>query len=111
MTLLIERFVDTSEEWDEFEITWAASLREQGTIAPNMAMYWALIERAFRDGLRRFNFGRCGPNSLTHRSKTQRGAVDELLYWYRASGMREAATPIPLAFTNAVGLRLVLFLP
>ena len=112
---------------DEFEITWAASLREHSTIAPNMAVYWTLIERAAREGLGRFNFGRCTPNSPTHRFKTQWGAVDEPLYWYRGTSMRKAATPspsspkfalatrlwsrLPLAFTNAVGPRIVRFLP
>lgn len=112
---------------DEFEITWASALRRYAAIAPNMAVYWTLIERAAREGLRRFNFGRCTPGSPTHRFKTQWGAVDEPLYWYRGAGMRAAGTPspsspkfalatriwsrLPLALTNALGPRIVRYIP
>ena len=69
---------------DEFEITWASALRAHSAVAPNMGVYWALIERAAREGLSRFNLGRCTPESPTHRFKSQWGALDEELYWYRA---------------------------
>ena len=114
--------------WEgEFEITWASALREFNSLSPNMAVYWALIERASREGLTRFNFGRCTEGSPTHRFKTQWGALDEPLYWYgggargldampsQTSGKFALATRIwqklPLGITNALGPRLVRYIP
>lgn len=67
----------------EFEITWASSLREFNSISPNMALYWAFIERASREGCAVFNFGRCTPDSGTHRFKRQWGGRDVPLFWYQ----------------------------
>jgi serine/alanine adding enzyme len=112
---------------DEFEITWASSLRAHNGISPNMAVYWALIERAARDGLGRFNFGRCTPGSPTHKFKSQWGAADEPLYWYQGTGATGRSTPspssakfalatrvwsrMPLAVANALGPRIVRYIP
>lgn len=111
----------------EFEITWASALRAHNAISPNMAVYWALIEQASQLGLARFNFGRCTPESPTHRFKTQWGALDEPLYWYQGSAGKAAAAPnpdspkfrmatkvwsrLPVGLTRAVGPRLVKFIP
>jgi FemAB-related protein (PEP-CTERM system-associated) len=83
--------------WDgEFEMTWASSLREHARIAPNMLLYWSFMERAAREGVRTFNFGRCTPGSGTHRFKRQWGARDEPLWWYGWSGRdAPATTPSP----------------
>ena len=114
--------------WEgEFEITWASALREYSRTSANMGLYWALIERAANEGLRRFNFGRCTPESPTHIFKRQWGAVDEPLWWYAGRGMAEARTPspdsakfrlavrvwqrLPLAITNALGSRIVRNIP
>jgi len=43
---------------DEFELTWASSLREFNRSAPNMLLYWSLMQRAIEQGLGTFNFGR-----------------------------------------------------
>ena len=79
---------------DEFELTWASALREHSRIAPNMLLYWKLLERCSTDGVRTFNFGRCTPGGGTHRFKKQWGGRDEPLWWYqRAQG--RSATPSP----------------
>lgn len=111
---------------EEFEITWASSLRAHNGISPNMAVYWSLIERAAREGHRRFNFGRCTPGSPTHKFKSQWGAVDEPLWWYQggtggastpnaSSGKFELATRawrrLPLAVANVLGPRIVRYIP
>jgi serine/alanine adding enzyme len=81
---------------EEFEITWASALVAYNRVSPNMALYWAFIERAAREGLARFNFGRCTPGSGTHRFKQQWGGRDEPLHWYqRSAGGAEAHTPSP----------------
>lgn len=83
----------------EFEITWASSLRSHNKMAPNMLVYWALMERMIQLGTRRFNFGRCSPDSGTYRFKMQWGGVAEPLWWYQrsrdAAGEGEASTPSP----------------
>jgi len=80
----------------EFEMTWASALIAYNRHSPNMALYWAFIERAAREGLTLFNFGRCTPGSGTHRFKQQWGGRDEPLHWYqRTAGGREAHTPSP----------------
>ena len=77
----------------EFEITWASSLRQYSQFSPNMALYWAYLERASREGCGVFNFGRCTPDSGTHRFKRQWGGRDVPLHWYQHG--RASLTPSP----------------
>jgi len=80
----------------EFEMTWASALVAHNKLSPNMALYWAFIERAAREGLALFNFGRCTPGSGTHRFKQQWGGRDVPLHWYqRAAAGGDAHTPSP----------------
>jgi hypothetical protein len=80
----------------EFEMTWASALVAYQRMAPNMSLYWAFMERAAREGLKLFNFGRCTPGSGTHRFKQQWGGRDVPLHWYQhAPGGREVHTPSP----------------
>jgi len=97
---------------DEFEMTWASSLSRFNRIAPNMFLYWSFMERAIAGGLRRFNFGRCSPDSGTHRFKRQWGSRDEPLYWYQwAPEGTDLATPSPDQGKYAWGPRLWRHLP
>jgi lipid II:glycine glycyltransferase (peptidoglycan interpeptide bridge formation enzyme) len=80
---------------DEFEMTWASSLREFNRESPNMLVYWACMERAASEGVRRFNFGRCTPGSGTHKFKLQWGGRDEELWWYGLSREPGSTTPSP----------------
>jgi serine/alanine adding enzyme len=111
----------------EFEMTWASALTEHSRLAPNMLLYWAFIERAAREGLERFNFGRCTPGSGAHRFKRQWGGRDVALWWYQAARRTAATTPsphqgafalgpalwkrLPLAVATALGPRVVRYLP
>jgi FemAB-related protein (PEP-CTERM system-associated) len=80
----------------EFEMTWASALIAYNRVAPNMALYWAFMQRATREGLTLFNFGRCTPGSGTHRFKQQWGGRDVPLHWYQyGAGGAEAHTPSP----------------
>jgi serine/alanine adding enzyme len=79
----------------EFEVTWAGSLRRHSRMAPNMLLYWALIEEVMGRGARTFNFGRCSPDSGTHRFKRQWGGEDHPLPWAQWSPKEVAATPNP----------------
>jgi len=103
----------------EFELTWASSLRELNRLAPNMLLYWSLMEEAIRRRLAVFNFGRCTPGGGTHRFKLQWGGRDQPLPWSQWSSSGVAGTPspdsakyraavavwqrLPLAVTNRVG--------
>ena len=78
---------------DELEMTWASSLREFSSLAPNMLLYWSFMERAANEGMTSFNFGRCSPGTGSHRFKTQWGTVDTPLHWYRAPLRANAAPP------------------
>jgi serine/alanine adding enzyme len=80
---------------DEFEMTWASSLREYNRESPNMLLYWAFMERAIGDGVSQFNFGRCTPGTGTHRFKMQWGGREQPLWWYRLAASDEVITPSP----------------
>jgi len=80
---------------DEFEITWAGALREYSRSAPNMLLYWSLLERAIDRDARVFNFGRCSPGSGTHRFKKQWGGADYPLPWAQWRGGERESTPSP----------------
>jgi serine/alanine adding enzyme len=111
----------------EFEITWASSLREYNRQAPNMLLYWSILEEVVRRGARVFNFGRCTPGSGTHRFKLQWGGRTVPLPWAQWSPRGVDATPspdrplyrlatslwsrLPLSLTNRVGPVLARQLP
>ncbi len=113
---------------DQFEITRASALKAHSRLSPNMALYWAFIERAAREGLAVFNFGRCTPGSGTHRFKQQWGGRDVPLHWYHwTPGGGDAHTPspddgafswgpriwrrLPVGLATALGPRLVRYIP
>lgn len=113
----------------EFEMTWASSLAAYSRVAANMLLYWAFMERAVTQGLSLFNFGRCTPDSGTHRFKRQWGSRDEPLFWYQwsRSGRSDETTPspdqgayswgpriwkrLPLPIATALGPRVVRSIP
>lgn len=109
----------------EFEITWASALHEFSRQAPNMLLYWSLMEEMIRKGVKTFNFGRCTPGEGTHRFKLQWGGHDQPLPWIvhpeeggddTAPGpAAEAAASLwrklPLPLANALGPRVAVHLP
>jgi FemAB-related protein (PEP-CTERM system-associated) len=74
---------------------WASSLRRYSAFAPNMLLYWAMLEYAAQQGLRRFDFGRSTRGEGSFRFKEQWGAKAEPLYWYRLArqDVERAVTP------------------
>jgi FemAB-related protein (PEP-CTERM system-associated) len=112
---------------DEFEMTWAAALREYRALAPNMLLYWAFMQQMIARGVRLFNFGRCSPGGGTHHFKQQWGGTDVPLQWCQYAPGGRAATPspddpafswgprlwrwLPLPIAKRLGPRLVRFLP
>lgn len=96
---------------NEIEMTWASSLSAHKRLAPNMLLYWSFMERAIGAGLETFNFGRCSPDSGTHRFKRQWGSRDESLWWYTHSARGVAATPTSDRGAYAWGARMWRHLP
>lgn len=62
---------------------WASSLRRFRHLAPNMLLYWSMLEYACQNGYGAFDFGRSTVGEGTYRFKEQWGARPEPLYWYR----------------------------
>jgi len=112
---------------NEFEMTWASSLRQFDRAAPNMLLYWAFMEQVIAQGGRVFNFGRCSPGGGTHRFKRQWGGHDAPLPWAQWSARAVAAPPspdrplfrlasacwrrLPAALANRLGPRIARCLP
>lgn len=79
----------------EYEMTWAGSLRSCNHLAPNMLLYWSFMEATIAARADVFNFGRCTPDSGTHRFKRQWGGRDYPLPWGQWSSRHLEATPSP----------------
>lgn len=60
-----------------------------------MLIYWAFMERAIAEGVKRFNFGRCTRGAGTHRFKMQWGGREEQLWWYGLAASNGVTTPSP----------------
>lgn len=71
---------------------WASSLRRYSQFAPNMLLYWAMIEYACRNNFRIFDFGRSTVGEGTYRFKEQWGARPAPLYWYRFARGKQCTT-------------------
>ena len=111
----------------EFELTWASSLREHSQRAPNMLLYWGLMQHMIERRLGVFNFGRCTPDGGTHRFKLQWGGETVPLPWLQWSSTGTAGPPspdrplfqlatrvwshMPLAVANTIGPMLARGLP
>jgi serine/alanine adding enzyme len=66
---------------DTLENPWAASLRSWSSLAPNMLLYWKMLEHACEGGFAHFDFGRSSPGEGTHKFKEQWGAHSTSLHW------------------------------
>jgi len=114
--------------WDgELEITWAGASREHQRLAPNMLLYWGMMEESTKRGFHSFNFGRCSLDSGTHRFKKQWGTEDHPLPWLQWSPSGVPSTPspdspkfrlataawsrLPVSVTNVIGPRLSRLIP
>ena len=65
-----------------FSNPWASSLREYSSLAPNMLLYWSMLEYACDHQFNYFDFGRSTPNEGTYRFKAQWGAKPKPVHWY-----------------------------
>lgn len=75
-------------------VPWASALRRYRHLAPNMLLYWSMLESAIEDGFTVFDFGRSTRDGGTHHFKQQWGAADYPLYW-ETVGLNGATVPDP----------------
>lgn len=64
-------------------IPWASTLRDFNRLAPNMLLYWSLLEHCADNGIETFDFGRSTFEEGTYRFKKQWGAEPQLLFWQK----------------------------
>ena len=62
-------------------IPWASTLRKYNKLAPNMLLYWSLLQYATDNGCQQFDFGRSSIDEGTFRFKQQWGAEPVELDW------------------------------
>jgi FemAB-related protein (PEP-CTERM system-associated) len=62
---------------------WASTNRDYKRIAPNMLLYWRMLEYAIENGYSVFDFGRSTIGESTYNFKAQWGAKPHELFWYR----------------------------
>ena len=67
------------------ENPWASALRKYSRLAPNMLLYWTMLEYACDHGFRYFDFGRSTPNESTYKFKAQWGSEPTPLHWHLIS--------------------------
>ncbi len=64
-------------------IPWASTLLSHNRLAPNMMLYWRLIEYAINQGCTSFDFGRSSFGEGTFKFKSQWGAQPSPLQWQK----------------------------
>lgn len=62
-------------------IPWASTVAEYNKLAPNMMLYWSLLEHACDTGCSEFDFGRSTYGEGTFKFKRQWGAEPHQLLW------------------------------
>ena len=66
---------------DTATVPWASTLRQYNRLAPNMLLYWSLLEYVTDNGCRTFDFGRSSMGEGTYKFKQQWGAKPVELDW------------------------------
>ncbi len=61
---------------------WASSLRQYSYCAPNMLLYWAMMEFGCQNKYAQMDLGRCTHNGNAYKFKAQWGSAPVPIYWY-----------------------------
>ena len=67
---------------NKVSIPWASTLRKYNHLAPNMSLYWNVLEYSCDNSFKLFDFGRSSNGEGTFRFKAQWGAKPINLDWY-----------------------------
>ena len=109
-------------------IPWASTLKKFNHLAPNMLLYWSILEYACNQGYEIFDFGRTTPDAGTNKFKEQWSPRPIPLHWqYWIANGREKPElnkenpkfqmfikiwqNLPLPIANIIGPRIVKYLP
>jgi len=71
---------------DRVSIPWASTNADFNRLAPNMLLYWTLLEHVNDSGAKMFDFGRSTPGEGTFKFKKQWGAQPAPLDWQKLEG-------------------------
>ncbi len=102
----------TVEFKDRIFNPWASFLRKYKRAAPNMLLYWKMLEYACEKGFKYFDFGRSRIGSGTYRFKKQWGAKEYPLFWYAKDYFDEKSKfylfiklwkKLPISLANLIG--------
>jgi FemAB-related protein (PEP-CTERM system-associated) len=74
-------------------IPWASTLRKYNKLAPNMLLYWNVLQYAADAGFTTFDFGRSSEGEGTYKFKKQWGATPTPLDWYSFMPSSDQASP------------------
>lgn len=111
---------------DKASIPWASTLSEFNRLAPNMLLYWSVLEYLSDNDVKQFDFGRSSYGEGTYKFKKQWGASPIPLTWRdidklgRSSGQEESVSTtgqlrqkveaiwrkLPLSLTQWLGPRI-----
>lgn len=73
---------------DKVSIPWASTNADFNRLAPNMLLYWTLLQYANDSGAKIFDFGRSTPGEGTYKFKKQWGAEPAPLNWQEFDGQQ-----------------------
>jgi FemAB-related protein (PEP-CTERM system-associated) len=86
-------------------IPWASTLRRYNRLAPNMLLYWSLLEYVSDNGYQYFDFGRSTVGEGTYKFKKQWGAKPVRLDWQILDDNQIATDKITATADNKGKLR------
>ena len=66
---------------DFSEVTWAATYQDFNHLAPNMILYWKMIDYCISQEMKTFSFGRASKDTGSLRFKKQWGGEEIQLFW------------------------------
>ncbi len=88
-------------------IPWASTVQQYNRLAPNMLLYWSLLEYASDNGFSTFDFGRSSVGEGTYKFKQQWGAQPLPLDWQNFDSQGHARNDTSVASGGKGRLRLL----
>ena len=81
-------------------IPWASTHDKYNKLAPNMLLYWSLLEFVSNNGIKTFDFGRSSFGEGTYKFKKQWGAQPQALTWRTFIANAELAEKLETGTTS-----------
>jgi FemAB-related protein (PEP-CTERM system-associated) len=83
-------------------IPWASTVAEYNKLAPNMMLYWSLLEHVSNLNCAEFDFGRSTYDEGTYKFKRQWGARPVSLAWSNLAASQTAIAETKTSFDNSI---------